>query len=673
MLILGAIPILFFVVTVAALSPRRSLEPGVAGLRESLLIASVVFGMWVVTGTEALSRWHLLSPRPVFFWWAVPTVAVAVAARWSWHGWRPDGPIRTAAAAGNDALGLCFVGVVVLVLLVTGIVAAVTPPNNWDSQVYHLPRQIYWIEQASVEHYATPVLRQIMMPPMAEFVGTHFLLLSGGDHWANLIQWFALAMTALAASLIARELGAAMRGQSLAALLVVTNPMAAMQATNTKNDLVLSLWVCAAGYFALTVWTRPGGGPGRAVLLGASLGLTLLTKGTGLPFAVLLGAVAGLAIFARERRRIATGLTIGLVALALNAGHFARNLDEFGSPIGSGRVQKLLLNETLSPAVVASNVVRNLMLHASTPSERMNRALESVTIRLHRWIGIDPNDRRTTYAETKFAVAHMPFNEDFAPAPLHLILAVAVAPVLLWRRRRDALLVAAALTTGGAFVFFCAVVKWQPYETRLHLPVASLFAALGGALLARARPVAVAAIAVVALLVVVPSLLWNGQKPLLGSPSIFTATWEENVLRTQRRLRGPLRCAVEAARRVAPQSVAIAVFGKGWEYLVQRALLRGLEHPPRFVPSSIHPDLRPRPLEAADLVVRINDSSPEFRHEPSGTVYAAVERCGPYTLYVPFGAATARARDVDPVPAAPIRSAIPARDRGCGACEVAAP
>ena len=167
-------------------------------MRESLLIAAVVFGMWVVTGTEVLSYWHRLSPGPVIVWWAVSTVATAAGSSWSWRGWRPHSSLSRAAGE-RDALSDFCMGGVVLVILVTGIVAAVTPPNNFDSQLYHLPRQIYWIQQWSVEHYPSPVPRQVMMPPMAEFVGTHFLLLSGGDHWANRIQWFSLGMSALAA------------------------------------------------------------------------------------------------------------------------------------------------------------------------------------------------------------------------------------------------------------------------------------------------------------------------------------------------------------------------------------------------------------------------------------------------------------------------------------------
>jgi hypothetical protein len=66
-LILGPIPVLFFVASVAALAERRSPESAEAGLRENLLIASVLFGLWAVTGTELLSGWHWLAPRPALF------------------------------------------------------------------------------------------------------------------------------------------------------------------------------------------------------------------------------------------------------------------------------------------------------------------------------------------------------------------------------------------------------------------------------------------------------------------------------------------------------------------------------------------------------------------------------------------------------------------------------
>jgi hypothetical protein len=173
--------------------------------------------------------------------------------------------------------------------------------------------------------------------------------------------------------------------------------------------------------------------------------------------------------------------------------------------------------------------------------------------------------------------------------------------------------------------------------------VVSLFAALAGALLGRARPAALAAIALAALLLVAPSILWSRHKPLIGSPSIFAATWEENMLRTQPQLREPLRCVVAAARRAAPRIVGITS-AEGWEYFVQRALLRGLERAPRFVPASADPELRARTFETADLVIRI-DHPPRNKlpEEPSKALYVAVELCGPYTVYVPTGATAARA------------------------------
>lgn len=38
--------------------------------------------------------------------------------------------------------------------------ASFAPPNNIDSVSYHLPRQVFWMQQGSVENYPTSSLRQ---------------------------------------------------------------------------------------------------------------------------------------------------------------------------------------------------------------------------------------------------------------------------------------------------------------------------------------------------------------------------------------------------------------------------------------------------------------------------------------------------------------------------------
>ena len=168
-----------------------------------------------------------------------------------------------------DGVTLALLAASALVLVVTGVVAVVTPPNNWDVLDYHLPRQIYWMQQGGVGIFPSSDFRQIAFAPFAEYVGLHLMTLSAGDAYANMVQWGAFLLSAVAASLVARNLGGG-RGQALAALLLVTIPAAAMEASNAKNDVVAGFFVLALAVFTTEVLRDRSCPPSLAVLIGAS-------------------------------------------------------------------------------------------------------------------------------------------------------------------------------------------------------------------------------------------------------------------------------------------------------------------------------------------------------------------------------------------------------------------
>ena len=89
-------------------------------------------------------------------------------------------------------------------LVSAGISGLLCPPNTWDAMVYHLPRQIRWIQQFSVEHFPTHKLLLLHREPFAEFVGTHLMILTDTDYYLSFIQWFALVGCLAAVSLMAR-------------------------------------------------------------------------------------------------------------------------------------------------------------------------------------------------------------------------------------------------------------------------------------------------------------------------------------------------------------------------------------------------------------------------------------------------------------------------------------
>jgi hypothetical protein len=171
-------------------------------VRDAVLAAAADGAFWLVLGTELLSLGHGIGRVGVALWWAIPAVALAYA-HLTLRASRPSPPSPLPPALLDRALLAAVLG-----LLGWAFVQAVlAPPNNVDALSYHLPRQVYWLQQGSVAHYPTSVLRALTMPPLAEYAGLHLAALSGGDRWHNLVQWTAMVGTLVAVTGLARLLG----------------------------------------------------------------------------------------------------------------------------------------------------------------------------------------------------------------------------------------------------------------------------------------------------------------------------------------------------------------------------------------------------------------------------------------------------------------------------------
>lgn len=162
------------------------------------------------------------------------------------------------------------------IVIITGLIAIIAPPNTWDSMTYHMPRVMHWIQNKTVAHYPTAIQRQLYYAPWAEFAIAHLQILSDGDRFANMVQWFSMVGSLVAVSLIARELGADKKGQLFAALFVVSIPMGILQSSSTQNDYVVSFWLVCFVYYGLIILKTPNYWLASAI--GASLGLAIMTK-----------------------------------------------------------------------------------------------------------------------------------------------------------------------------------------------------------------------------------------------------------------------------------------------------------------------------------------------------------------------------------------------------------
>jgi len=512
------LPALCFILFFHFLSRRQS----ESDVRSALLGAALVWGTTLVAVTELLSQARGVTRGAVAAAWALIAAAWIAAILRLPRGTGPRPrltPLRRAALVPALLLGLLLLG--------TGLSAAAGWPNQWDSLVYHLPRVDHWVQDRTVAFYPTGIVRQLFNPPLAEFAILHLRMLGGDDRWSNAPQWLAMAGCLVGVSAIARRLGATSRGQLFSAVVCATIPMGILQASSTQNDYVTAFWLVCLTEAALS----PASGL-TTFRLGAGLGLALLSKGTSFIFAgpLLLLVVPGLSpLRGRAIRPVHLAFTL-LLAVAVNAPHWARNLATFGSPLGPGssgspgRESDRLTNEAMSPGMLASNIIRNLSLHAGTPSPRLNRALEAAVARAHDRLRVPIDDPRTTrlYSDTRFRVAGDPTDPDRAGNPLHLLLIVAAVGLIALRPtlRRSPGLVRYGLALAGGALLFCLVLKWQPWHSRLQLPLFVLAAPLVALALQGSGAVILGSTLLLGIQAA-PPLLHNRLAPLAGRHTVF--------------------------------------------------------------------------------------------------------------------------------------------------------
>lgn len=240
-------------------------------------------------------------------------------------GWRADLWIpRRPRQADADTILIrrLALGTAGALLVGVALFSLISPVHVWDVLAYHMPMVASYVQNGSLEAWATQDLRQIYRVNAGELQLLNVALLAGSDTWMALPGVLALAVFLVGAFELGRLALSRPLLPFLGVALVLTAPQVLVAATTAKNDLTFSAVLLASFYWMIRAGGARGGdradGIGTsmsAVLAGLCGALAAATKVMGLNVLGAVGLLA-LALAFRSRLRPAHLLAFGGAALA---------------------------------------------------------------------------------------------------------------------------------------------------------------------------------------------------------------------------------------------------------------------------------------------------------------------------------------------------------------------
>jgi hypothetical protein len=568
-ILLALIPLLVYICILVFLQDRYPADP----TRRILIHSATWFGCYLVFCLEVLSIFRWITVLGLVIAWMVPIVVFSL---WLWRkktsGEKVFLPhIEFPKSWWNRFLLL----IICIVVIITGLIAWVTPPQTWDSLTYHLSRVAHWAENRSIWHYATGIDRQTSMPPGAEEAVLNFYVLTQSDRLSNFPQWFAMLGSLIGVSLIAFYLGTKSIGQWLAAGFAATIPMGIVESSSTINDYVATFWVVCVVVECLAYYKN---GQNRSLIyISLAAGFAMLTKPTAVPF--LIPFALWLAYLLVKRHGLLSavkwaGVAILVIGL-INAGYLTRNYITYGAlsnPVDFDTHYNQL--HTIQGLIVT--LLKNIGVHAGLPYlPQVNNAWNLLILKTAVKLGVDINDPRIT-AVGYFRVSPPTTGEDTVTNPFHAYLIFFLFILMFFLIKKHGwLLILYGLLVASTLILFSFIYKWNVFGTRYDLAFFVLFAPIAGIIFEGFDMYKIGYFVTALLLVGATPLLFSiDSRPVIVKPgrslvqsSILTESRENLYFANAQGIQGSSQQLTGKIKSIGCNDIGIMLHGDDPEYL----------------------------------------------------------------------------------------------------------
>lgn len=554
---IGALPFLFFI----SFFVLRYLKTG--DFIPSLLEA---FLSWIAATylcSELLSWANLLEYRAILIFWTAAVTALILSL------------IKVRKQSLPCRIPLSPYSVLLIFILgVTFFIAATAAPNNYDSQTYHLSRIEHWIQNGSLEHYPTSIPRQIAYGPLAEMLIMHSRILAGSYVFSQFIQWLSMCVSLAGVFGITRRMGGTQFQCWLACAFVITIPIGILESTTTQNDYVVAALLSIFVYFGLGLAESSSDSLRLSATAWAALALSGIVKPTAYLIGSGFAAWFCFAMFLRSPGRAFISGLVGLLLLALAFTPFAiRNYQTFGS------VTSPIASVTSSGSYGLRQTLINSILHfginLSTDIPEVNKFTTAAITGLVTKLGFEAVSSDIVMTGTTFSISSGParYHEDTAPNPLHAILIAAaffIFVIRAWKSPNWLEIFYWCSFFVGA-ICFVTVLRWQPWITRLQLPLFVLAAPVCSLQVARRVQCKSfsCATAVIFFFAGFDTLFFNAGRPLFSSGQEISYLKKTSAERLFLNKPGWLQGYQEVTSLVTKRGlsqIGLLLSGDDWEY-----------------------------------------------------------------------------------------------------------
>ncbi|NEQ17571.1 MAG: hypothetical protein F6K44_29140, partial [Moorea sp. SIO3E2] len=168
---------------------------------------------------------------------------------------------------------------------------------------------------------------------------------------------------------------------------------------------------------------------------------------------------------------------------------------------------------------------------------------------------------------------------------LHLVLIVfsIIACFIQRQGRKQRYILSYIAVIISIFILFCFLLKWQWWNSRLHLPIFLLFSAVVGIVLSQIKLRQVAN--VIAVLLIITSLPWalsGRERPLLGANSIFNTSRTEQYFNSRSRIQSGYLGAIDVLKSSKCTDIGLYLGDNDWEYPLWILLQEQTDSPVRI-------------------------------------------------------------------------------------------